>query len=108
MYINPVDAAERSLVENETVLIRGESGGTIRRVHITPIIRPGVVAMGQGAWVDLDDDEGIDKGGSTNALFAARRITGQGQMHLQSTPVEVSKWTKYDSPPKKLIIPVSD
>jgi anaerobic dimethyl sulfoxide reductase subunit A len=108
LYINPIDAAERNLEENETVIIRGESGGTLRRVHITPIVRPGVVAMGQGAWVNLDDEEGIDRAGSTNALFATRRITGQGQMQLQSTPVEVSKWAKYDSPPKKLIIPVSD
>lgn len=108
IYINPIDANERALIENETVLIKGESGGTLRRVHITPIVRPGVVAMGQGAWVDLDDAEGIDRAGSTNALFATRRITGQGQMHLQSTPVEVEKWSKYDSPCKKLIIPVSE
>jgi anaerobic dimethyl sulfoxide reductase subunit A len=108
LYMNPEDADARNLKDGDAAVIQGEAGATLRNVHVSELIRPGHCAMGQGAWVDLDTKNGIDRAGSTNALFATRRISGQGQLHLQSTPVEVKKWSEYPIPAKKLIVPVEE
>ncbi len=108
LYMNPIDAQARGLSEGEAVMIEGEAGKTIRNVHISNFIRPGHCAMWQGAWIDLNNNYPggpLDRAGSTNALFATRRITGQGQMHLQSTPVEVRKFTDYEVSAKRILTP---
>jgi len=90
--MNPLDAAERGLKTGDTVLIRSRHGKILTRVAVYETIRPGVVGLGQGAWIDWDDELGVDRGGCINILCGAIR-TGEGHQGWNSTIVEVEKWT---------------
>lgn len=51
--------------------------------------------MGEGNWVDLDDETGIDRGGSVNTLEGSAFV-GDGFSPFNSLLVKV---TKYDGKP---------
>ena len=57
-------------------------------------IMPGVLAMGQGAWVEIDEETGIDLGGNPNVLQAPKS-SGGGSQSWTGTLVQVEK---YDGP----------
>ncbi|MEJ2563574.1 MAG: hypothetical protein P8Z42_12940, partial [Anaerolineales bacterium] len=52
---------------------------------------PGVVILGEGAWVEYDDALGVDKAGATNSLCGTHP-TGQGEEPWNTTIVRVEKW----------------
>ncbi len=54
-------------------------------------IMPGVLAMGQGAWVEIDEETGIDMAGSMNVLCGPK-LTPTGYQSYNSTIVRVDKW----------------
>jgi anaerobic dimethyl sulfoxide reductase subunit A len=89
--INPIDAKAKGLQDNETVLIKSRHGKILIRVQITPNVRPGVVGIGQGAWILWDDKEQVDRGGNINILIGAYS-TGQGHQGWNSCNIEVEKW----------------
>lgn len=91
LYMNPMDADERSLKNGDTILIESPHGKVLRTVNITENIRPGVVAMGQGQWLDWDDELGLDRGGCINVLNGAI-ATGEGHQGWNSCIVQVTKW----------------
>ncbi|NMA71374.1 MAG: molybdopterin-dependent oxidoreductase [Firmicutes bacterium] len=91
LFMNPKDAEERGIKNGDTVLIRGKHGRSLRPVQLTERIMPGVVALPHGAWVELDDETGIDKAGSDNVLCGAVP-TGQGTSGWNSVIVQVEKW----------------
>ena len=45
---------------------------------MTEVMMPGVVTLGEGAWVELDEETGIDKAGATNTLCGTH-LSGQGE-----------------------------
>lgn len=90
MFMNPADAGARSLAAGDEVLVESRHGRIICPVRITERIMPGVVTLGQGAWVKIDQDDGIDKGGSANVLIGAIP-TGQGHAGFNSCNVQVRK-----------------
>ncbi|HLN60121.1 MAG TPA: molybdopterin-dependent oxidoreductase [Symbiobacteriaceae bacterium] len=91
-FMNPVDAAARGLKAGDTVLVTSKHGKVLRPLYLTERIMPGVVTLGEGAWVEKDDETGIDKAGATNSLCGAR-LTGQGEEPWNTTIVQVEKWT---------------
>lgn len=91
LYMNPMDAEERDLAQGETILIRSRHGKVLRTVNITENIRPGVVAMGQGQWLDWDDELGLDRGGCINVLNGGI-ATDEGHQGWNSCNVQVEKW----------------
>lgn len=90
-YMNPDDAKERGIKEGDTVLIKSNHGKVIRPVTLTERMMPGVVTLGEGAWVERDDETGIDKAGATNSLNGAR-LSGQGEEPWNTCIIEVEKW----------------
>jgi anaerobic dimethyl sulfoxide reductase subunit A len=92
LIMNPIDAAARGLREGDTVLVASRHGRVLRPLHVTAEIMPGVCALGQGAWVDVDEETGIDHGGCVNVLHGAIP-SGQGHMGWNSCNVQVQKWT---------------
>ncbi len=92
LIMNPIDAKERGLKESDTVIIQSRHGKVLRPVHITNEMMPGVCALGQGAWVEIDEETGIDLAGCVNVLHGAIP-SGQGHMGWNSCTVQVSKWT---------------
>ena len=95
LMMNVLDAQERGLKTGDAVLVTSPHGKVLRPVCVTPRMMPGVVAMGEGAWVDRDDETGIDRAGATNSLNGTNPC-GQGVQPWNTNVVQVAKWE--DSP----------
>jgi anaerobic dimethyl sulfoxide reductase subunit A len=89
--INPINAAERGLKHGDTAVITSRHGRILRRVDVTERVMPGVTITGQGAWIDLDEELNVDKGGCTNTLNGAIP-SGQGVQAYNTCNVQVEKW----------------
>ena len=50
--MNPIDAAGRGVVEGGFVRVHNKRGSCVAAAVISSSIRPGVVAMSTGAWLD--------------------------------------------------------
>jgi anaerobic dimethyl sulfoxide reductase subunit A len=71
VFINPIDAQARGLVDGDMVRVFNDRGTVMLPCRITPRIMPGVVDIPQGAWWQ-PDEAGIDRGGSVNTLTSER------------------------------------
>lgn len=91
LLMNTADAAERQLQTGDTVLISSECGQVLRRIAVTPTVMPGVVILGEGNWLDMDED-GVDHGGNGNVL-CSDRLCGFGQVPWNSNLVKVEPWS---------------
>ncbi|WP_280770647.1 molybdopterin-dependent oxidoreductase [Salipaludibacillus daqingensis] len=89
--MNKRDADKLGLKDGETVLIRSRHGKVIRHLFTTETLMPGVVSLGEGAWVDLDEETGIDRAGATNMLNGAH-LSGQGEEPWNTCNVTVEKY----------------
>ena len=89
--MNPLDAEKLGLKHGDTAKITSRHGSVIRPVFITERMRPGVVALGEGAWAEIDDETGIDKAGATNTLNG-EIATGQGHQGWNSCIVKVERY----------------
>ena len=89
--MNARDGKALGLKDGDTVLIESEYGKCIRPVKLTEAVMPGVVVLGEGAWVEIDEETGIDKAGATNILCGAR-LSGQGEEPWNTTIVRVEKY----------------
>ena len=65
--INPLDAEERGIKDGDIVRAFNDRGAMLIPANVTERIMPGVVAIPQGAWFDLDEN-GVDRGGCSNTL----------------------------------------
>ncbi|MBT7074796.1 MAG: molybdopterin-dependent oxidoreductase [Anaerolineae bacterium] len=90
--MNPLDAKARGIESGDVVQITSRHGTVIRPVHFIDRMMPGVVALGEGAWAEIDEETGIDMAGATNTLNGAIP-TGQGHQGWNSCNVEVKKYT---------------
>lgn len=70
IYINKADADSKGIAQNDIVLVSSQAGKLIIRAYVTERIAPGVVAMGEGAWFNMQEENGelIDIGGCVNTL----------------------------------------
>jgi anaerobic dimethyl sulfoxide reductase subunit A len=90
--INDLDAAALGLKTNDTALITSMHGQVLRRVEVTSRIMPGVVIMGQGAWITLDEQTGIDRAGNVNYLTGGI-LTGAGESPYNTVLLKIEKYT---------------
>ena len=89
--MNKRDGQALGLKNGDTVLIESAYGKCIRPLTLTEAMMPGVVALGEGAWVEFDENTGIDQAGATNTLCGAR-LSGQGEEPWNTTVVRVEKY----------------
>jgi anaerobic dimethyl sulfoxide reductase subunit A len=92
MMMNTLDAAARGIQSGDNVLIASRWGKVLRPAYVTDRVIPGVIMLGQGAWVQMDEELGIDLAGATNTLNGTHP-QGQGEEPWNSCNVEVTKWT---------------
>jgi anaerobic dimethyl sulfoxide reductase subunit A len=71
MSISPADAAARGIAEGDRVCVFNGRGALAIRAHVTRRIRPGVVAIPQGAWYTPGKD-GVCQRGCVNVLTSQR------------------------------------
>lgn len=89
--INPVDADKLGIKHGDTVLVSSRHGKVLRPAFLTERLAPGVVALGEGAWAEVDEETGIDKAGATNTLNGGIP-TGQGHMGWNTCNVSVERY----------------
>ena len=106
--MNADDAAERGIKDGDTVLVTSPHGKVIRPVWVTERFMPGVCSLPHGAWVEMDEESGIDKAGADNILNGAVP-TGQSISGWNSCNVQVEKYVgpiklepDYKWPPRKI------
>ncbi|MCL2616486.1 MAG: molybdopterin-dependent oxidoreductase [Defluviitaleaceae bacterium] len=90
LWINPQDAAKRSISDGETVEVFNDRGRVRLKASITERIIPDVVAMPQGAWY-TPDKQGTDQRGSINVLTSFRPTPLAKGNPQHTNLVEVSK-----------------
>lgn len=67
VWINPIDASARQLKSGDRVHVFNDRGVVELPCKVTQRILPGVAAMPQGVWTQLDGN-GVDVGGCINTL----------------------------------------
>jgi anaerobic dimethyl sulfoxide reductase subunit A len=93
LIINTADADKYKIKEGDIVKISSMYGAVIRPAHLTETIVPGVIAIGEGAWIEMDEEENVDKAGCTNILTGGIG-TGQGHSGYNSVNVKIEKYNK--------------
>lgn len=91
-FMSTVDAEARGLKNGDIVLMSSPHGQVLRPVKVLPTIVPGAVALQDGAWINIDEETGIDLGGDPNILQAPA-ASGQGSQSWTGTLVQVEKYT---------------
>jgi anaerobic dimethyl sulfoxide reductase subunit A len=91
-FMNPIDAEARGIKHGDTVLITSRHGKVLRPAYITERIMPGVVDLPHGAWVQMDEEAGVDKAGADN-IIGGDIPTVEGHQGWNSCNVQVEKWT---------------
>ncbi len=71
IFINPIDASERSIRDGDLVRVWNERGELVIPARVTPRILPGVVDIPQGAWWS-PSESGVDFGGCINVLTSEK------------------------------------
>ena len=77
VFLNVSDAAEKGIVDGDTVRVWTRHGEVLRKACCMEIMRPGQVGIPHGAWVNVNEETGIDEGGADNYLLG-NEISGGG------------------------------
>lgn len=91
VYISRKDADEKGIKDGDTVLLSNEFAKSLRPAAVVETIMPGVIGLPHGAWVDIDEKTGIDRGGADN-LFVPHIPKGLGSSGFNTARVNFEKW----------------
>ena len=92
VWINASDAAELGIETGDTVRLFNDTGAVLRQASVTNAIMPGVLSLPHGAWIDMDEELQVDRGGNPNTLIPSE-TSGSGVNGYNTTLVSVEKWT---------------
>lgn len=79
------------MTDGDTVLVTSPYGKTVRNACVTQRMRPGVVALPHGAWVDVDESANVDQAGADNFLTGLIP-NGQGVSGFNSNICKIEKY----------------
>ena len=91
VFLNTSDATEKGIADGDTVLVSTAYGQTLRNATLTQCLRPGVVAIPHGAWVDVDEETGVDRAGADNYL-SGQVPNGLGTSGFNSVICNIEKY----------------
>ena len=89
VWINPRDAARRSIADGDLVKVYSPKGVIARPAKVTPRIIPGVVCIYQGVWFEPDENR-VDRAGCANVL-TSHDVSPTGGMAVHSQWVQVRR-----------------
>lgn len=92
VFLSREDAEAKGIAEGDTVLITTPAGQGLRRAALMDVLMPGVVGVPHGAWVDVDEETGIDRAGSDNYLIGAE-FGGMGVSGYNNQICNIEKYT---------------
>lgn len=94
LWINPIDASQRSITHGQLVEVFNDKGRILVPVKVTTRIMPDVCALPEGAWY-RPDRSGLDRGGCINTLTYSGRPSPYAKGNPQHTNlVDVKVWQK--------------
>ncbi|QBD75383.1 Asp-tRNA(Asn)/Glu-tRNA(Gln) amidotransferase GatCAB subunit C [Ktedonosporobacter rubrisoli] len=100
IYLNPLDARRRGLLDGDVVRVFNDRGAFLAGVQISGELRPGVVSMATGAWYDPEmagSVGSLEKHGNPNVVTLDKGTSRLAQCSVaQTCLVEVEK---YNQPP---------
>ncbi len=91
VFISRDDAQAEGISEGDTVKVTTYAGSTLRKASLMDVLRPGVVGMPHGAWVDVDEATGIDRAGSDNYL-TGNEYSGMGVSGYNNQTCRIEKY----------------
>lgn len=91
VYVSKQDAEELGIQDGDTVLMSNEHGKSLRPAAVVETIMPGTIGLPHGAWIDIDEETGIDRAGADNNLVG-HTPTGLGSSGFNSARVNLEKW----------------
>ena len=89
-WMNASDAAELGIADGDIAKVTSRHGTVLRPVYATERMRPGACLLGEGAWMEFDED-GNDRAGATNTL-TGQNPTGEGHSGFNSCNVRIEKY----------------
>ena len=97
LTMHPVDAAGRALTEGQIVRIHNARGACLAELLTSDSIRPGVIQISTGAWLDPDGD--LCRCGNPNTLTLDKGTSSLAQGPIaHSCLVRVKAYEHHDSP----------
>ena len=90
-FMSTVDAEARGIKNGDIVLMTSPYGQVLRPAKVMPTLVPGAVALQDGAWMQIDEETGIDMGGCPNVLQAPK-ASGGGCQAWTGTVLQVEKY----------------
>jgi len=87
LWMNPLDAEQRGILDGMMVSIFTELGKIKNEVKVTDGITQGTVSLNQGAWIKVDGEEELE--GSVNILTSTQPAMPSRGARTHSTAVEV-------------------
>ena len=92
VFLAASDAAEKGIVDGDTVRVWTKYGEVLRRACVMENMMPGEVGIPHGAWVDVDEETGIDMAGADNYL-TGNDISGCGVTSYNNNNCNFEKYT---------------
>jgi anaerobic dimethyl sulfoxide reductase subunit A len=93
LKMNVFDAQRDGFKAGDWVLVSGRNAGKIvRRIKVVPYVAPGTILLGEGNWVDIDHDTGIDMGGNVNILTRPQ-LLGDGYQAYNTVLLKIEPYT---------------
>ena len=91
VFLNASDAKEKGIASGDTVLISTKTAKALRRACVMEGLMPGVVSIPHGAWAVIDEETGIDAGGSDNYLLGGE-MSGSGITPYNNINCNIEKY----------------
>ncbi|MEQ6378273.1 molybdopterin-dependent oxidoreductase [Bacillaceae bacterium S4-13-56] len=92
VFLNASDAKKLGIRDGDTVLLSNNYGKVLRPAKLTETMMPGVIGLPHGAWVEMDEELGVDKAGADNMLCGPN-ATGFGTSGWNTAVCNLEKWT---------------
>jgi molybdopterin-containing oxidoreductase family molybdopterin binding subunit len=90
--INPQDAAERNIANEERVAVFNDRARTILKAKLTEGVRPGVINITQGWWIDQFQKGSVNHL-THDVINPVQEKVYEPNMHMNDVAVEVAKYT---------------
>jgi biotin/methionine sulfoxide reductase len=77
--LHPSDAAARGIRQHDVIRVFNSRGACLCAVVLSADIRPGVIQISTGAWLNVKDDTGLCQQGNPNVLCLDKGTSKLGQ-----------------------------
>lgn len=91
--LNPEDAAARGIATGDVIRMFNDRGACLAGAVVSDDVMRGVIALPTGAWLDIDQETGLERHGNPNVLTADRGTSKLAQgPTAQTARVDVERY----------------